>query len=272
MDFRSIHLAPYQRRFAMVPHVETIGFVPHKRDVVRRSFDTCNFSFILAGKGTYEFAGQVFKVNAPCVLLQWPGAPMRYGPDEADEWSELYLIYPGDHFKGLRASGVFDCGNPPVREIVGDISAAASQLERLSADKRINADLIDMACWNLIVSSFGSDVAVSQEQRVLFKCREYLRRNLAGSFKAAAMADAVGMSLSSLRRYWAKEHGHQTFGAYRDMLLLQDSCRLLVETSWPVKAIAGELGFSDAYYFSRRFHQLSGCTPTSYRRAHAVLP
>jgi len=272
MDIRSVHLAPYQRRFAMVPHVETLGFVPHKREIVRRSFDTCNLSFILAGKGFYEYAGKALDVNAPCVLLQWPGAPMRYGPAETDEWAELYLIYPGDHFKMLRTSGVFDCGNPPVREIAGDISAAVSQLEGLSAAKQINADLIDMACWNLIVSSFGSDGAVPQERRILFKCREYLRRNLAGSFNAAAMAGGAGMSLSSLRRYWAKEHGPQTFGEYRDMLLLQDSCRLLVETALPVKEIAGRLGFSDAYYFSRRFHQLSGCTPTTYRRAHAVLP
>lgn len=272
MDFRSIHLAPYPRRFAMVPHVETIGFMPHKREIVRRSFNTCNLSFILAGSGSYDFEGGTFAVKAPCVLLQWPGAPMRYGPAETDEWAELYLIYPGDCFKMLRASGVFDCGHPPVREITGDISDAASQLRRFSAAKQINADLIDMACWNLIVSSFGSDGAVPQEQRMLMKCREYLGRNLAGSFNAAAMAGATGMSLSSLRRYWAREHGSQTFGAYRDMLLLQDSCRLLVETAMPVKEIAGELGFSDAYYFSRRFHQLSGCTPTAYRRAHAVLP
>ncbi len=270
MDSRFIHLAPYSRRFTLVPPVETIGFAPQKREVVRRSFDACNFSFILSGRGEYDYGGEAYAVIAPCVILQWPDAPMLYGPPAGETWFELYLIYPRRCLDILKSSEVFDPGHPPVRRMGGDVSEAVSKLHTLTKAKHINADLIDIACWNLIVSSFGPGASPAQEHPILVKCREYLSRNLAGSVDVEALAESVAMSLSTLRRYWAKEHGSQTFREYRDMILLQSSCRLLVETSSPIKEVAGELGFVDVYYFSRRFHQLSGCTPTEYRRAHAV--
>lgn len=270
MDSRSIHLAPYTRRFTWVPTVETIGFMPHKREEVKHTFDSCNFSFILSGRGTYDYAGETYAVTAPCVILQWPDAPMMYGPAANEMWSELYLIYPRCCLDVLTRSSVFDPGNPPVRSITAELSDAVSKLYALTSANPINADLIDIACWNLIVSSFGPGASPAQAHPTLAKCREYLSENLAGSFDVEALATSVSMSLSTLRRYWMKEHGSQTFREYRDMLLLQRSCRLLVETSSPIKEVAGALGFSDVYYFSRRFHQLAGCTPTEYRRAHAV--
>ncbi len=270
MDSRSIHLAPYSRRFTLLPHVETIGFAPHKRDIVSRTFDSCNFSFVLSGCGEYHYGGSVYTVTPPCVVLQWPDVHMHYGPTDGETWSELYLIYPRRCFDVLKSSGAFDPGNPPVRNIGGDISETLVQLSVMTQSRHVNADLIDSACWNLIASSFGLGTSLTQEHPAIVKCREYLSGNLAGSFAVEVMAETVAMSLSTLRRYWAKEHGRQTFREYRDMILLQSSCRLLIETSFPIKEVAGELGFADVYYFSRRFHQLAGCTPTEYRRAHAV--
>ncbi len=271
MDSRSIHLAPYARRFSLIPHVETIGFMPQKRDVVSHVFDSCNFSFILSGSGEYHYDGTVYTVTPPCAILQWPDVPMHYGPSFNETWSELYLIYPRRSFDVLKDSGVFDPGNPPVRSISRDIVEAVLQLSLMTKSGHVNADLIDIACWNLIASSFSPSTSPTQEHPALMKCREYLSKNLAGSFAVGTLAETVAMSLSTLRRYWAKEHGSQTFREYRDMILLQSSCRLLVETASPIKEVAGELGFTDAYYFSRRFHQLAGCTPTEYRRAHAII-
>ncbi len=270
MDSRVIHLAPYPRRFTLIPHVETIGFAPHKRDSVNRTFGTCNFSFILSGCGEYHYGGNVYTVTPPCVILQWPDTPMHYGPEKKTSWSELYLIYSRSSLDILKKSGTFNPGSPPVRRISGDVVAAVLHLNAITPSKHINADLIDIACWNLIALSFGPTTSPTPEHPALVKCREYLSGNLAGSFAVEVMAETVAMSLSTLRRYWAKEHGRQTFREYRDMILLQSSCRLLIETSFPIKEVAGELGFADVYYFSRRFHQLAGCTPTEYRRAHAV--
>ena len=270
MDKRSVHHLPHPRAFALLPSVETVGFMPGKTDWVRRTFATCNFSFILSGSGVYRLRGVEHRVAAPCVLLQWPGEPMDYGPDAGGSWSELFLIYPGSCETRLRRSGAFTPGEPAVRTLSGEVAEDVARLEALARASRLDPDAVDAACWALIVASYSPGGPVDADHRAVARCRDHLRRHLAGSFDAHAMAAAAGMSLSALRRHWVAEQGSATFREYRDQELLQRSCRLLVETSAPVKEIAGRLGFADVYYFSRRFHQLAGCTPTAYRRAHAV--
>lgn len=41
---------------------------------------------------------------------------------------------------------------------------------------------------------------------------------------------------------------------------------MLDGTTWPVERIARELGYDDAFYFSRLFRSIMGCTPKAYRK------
>ena len=268
MDIRITHLSPYPRRFSLLPPLESIGFHPRKTERVVHAFQNCNFSFILAGRGTYVLRGVEHPVVAPCVLLQWPGEPMDYGAVAGGAWTELFLIYPARCLAALRRAGVFAPGEPPVRPVAVDLAEAVAHLEDRLKAKHLDADRVDAACWELIVSSFAPGSPREGRLHAVERCREHLRGTLGGAFDAAALAKSLGMSLASLRRRWAEEHGPQTFSGYRDMILMQRSCRLLVETQATVKEIAARLGFADPYYFSRRFRQLARCTPTAYRRAH----
>ncbi len=270
MDNRVIHLRPYPRRFKLLPAVENIGFVPAKTERIARVFGSCNFSFILSGRGTYAYAGRDYAVEAPCVFLQWPGAPMDYGPAPGTTWDELFLIYSARAGEVLRRSGVFLPGPPPVRPLGGAVLDAVSRLYDRTAAAAPDADAIDVACWDLIVASHRVAPCVDEGHRIVERCREHLRRHPGGAFAVTALAEALGMSPSSLRRVWRRVHGIETFSEFRDAQLLQRSCRMLIETRHCVKEIAAQLGFCDAYYFSRRFRQLAGCTPTAYRQARAV--
>ena len=70
MDIRFTHLSPYPRRFPLLQPVESIGFHPRKTERVVHVFQNCNFSFILAGRGTYVLRGVEHPVEAQCVMLQ----------------------------------------------------------------------------------------------------------------------------------------------------------------------------------------------------------
>ena len=47
----------------------------------------------------------------------------------------------------------------------------------------------------------------------------------------------------------------------------REACRLLRTTTLGVSEIAARLGFGDALYFSRRFRQKTGSSPSQYRKA-----
>ena len=51
---------------------------------------------------------------------------------------------------------------------------------------------------------------------------------------------------------------------------MREACRLLAETTRPIKDIAHAVGFADELYFSRRFHGEHGCSPARYRKTYSL--
>lgn len=271
------HLSPFARQFPVLPQIETIGYLPEKKDCINFSFDTCNFSFILSGGGTYLLRGKLYPVTAPAVLLQWPGEPMLYGPREGGSWEELYLIYPGSCQTALLNTNTFLPDTFPVRPFARTprFESALARLKAFVASRRIqetDGDTGDLLCWELIASSFARPEERAAENVRLKRIREYLEKNLSKDIHLETLASELRMSVSSLRRCWYGGAGNTTFREYRDEIFLQKSCRLLVESRDSVKEIASALGFDDIYYFSRKFHHLSGMTASAYRRKYCIPP
>ncbi len=268
------HLTPFARRFPLLPPVETIGYLPTKRDRVRQAFNSCNFSFVLSGFGNYVLHDRVFPVSAPAVLLQWPGEPMNYGPDADDTWEELYLIYPGDCRAMLEAANAFSPGTAPVRSFVRTawFDAALERIKTfaLAESRETDGDIGDLLGWELITASFTPSGYRDPADRRLEMIRRYLERNSGRDIQLRRLAGELGMSVSTLRRYWRSFYGDTTFSAYRDEVFLRESCRLLIETGDPVKLIAERLGFDSVGYFSRKFRRAAGMTASDYRERHRV--
>lgn len=154
MDYLSRHLAGLPRRLNVAPQLDSIGFIPEKRDIVDRIFPSWNFSFVLAGEGFYELGGVRHKVRAPAVLTQWPGEPMHYGPDSA--WREIFLIYPENCGEKLRELGLmrenrpfWQVGNPH------RLFELAEEFETLAADAELesNTDRLDCCAVRLVLES-----------------------------------------------------------------------------------------------------------------------
>lgn len=271
MDGKTRHLSPLSREISLLPPVASIGFLPAKRERIRQTFDSCNFSFIMQGRGDYVLRGKRWSVEAPCLLIQWPGEPMDYGPES--EWSELYFIYPPDSFGLLRSSGLMT-PEIPVREMrnIGSIGEKAAVLQRELEGEELSADRIDLLCYDLLLETrLKSRESILEHSRIP-EIRSRLERSPGRDIDCAALAAEFGMSLSSLRRYWRRYHGEESFSDYRNSCFLRKSCRLLVETNLRVKEIALELEFSDPFYFSRKFRHLAGISPLEYRRRNQMFP
>ena len=271
MDGKTRHLSPLSREISLLPPVASIGFLPAKRERIRQTFDSCNFSFIMQGRGDYVLRGKRWSVEAPCLLIQWPGEPMDYGPEE--EWREVYFIYPPETFGILTASGLLPPENP-VRSMrnLGTIMEKITSLLHELESESINADRIDLLCYELLLETWITYGENQLNHSRIPEIRSRLERNLGEEMDCAALAAEFGMSLSTLRRYWSRYHGQESFSAYRNACFLRKSCSLLVETDLQVKEIAAALEFSDPFYFSRKFRNLSGVSPQEYRKRHQLFP
>jgi AraC-like DNA-binding protein len=275
MDNFSIHLAPVRRRFPNEVSVGSIGYCPQKRSPVNSTFSTLNFSFILSGGGSYHFRGKTTTLEAPCVITQWPGEPVRYGPSAPwDQWEELFMIFPAEQLPALKARHLAVEQKP-----IWQVRRPTPMLEQLASIRellpRLNeggaADRIDRACEMMILESHLGEhrPALEREEAIVQAIRRRVRADLGAHHNFDKLAREHGISPGTFRRYWARYVSLPPARYVMD-LRMREARRLLIETSLTIAEIAGKLGFADPLYFSRCFAATQGLPATAYRRQHRV--
>ena len=94
-------------------------------------------------------------------------------------------------------------------------------------------------------------------------CR-YMQENYVSEISLSAIAKRYCMSPSYLSALFAKSMG-QTFTDYLTDCRISKAKEILKHTDKRIYEVAMEVGFKDPYYFSNRFKQITGSSPSEYR-------
>ena len=95
---------------------------------------------------------------------------------------------------------------------------------------------------------------------------EYLQKNYDNNLLTlATIAGDLGFESSYLRRVYKITTG-MTIIQKLEEIRINRAKYLLLSGKYQNQEIAGMVGFSDPFYFSRRFKQVCGMTPTEYRK------
>ena len=114
------------------------------------------------------------------------------------------------------------------------------------------------------------DISICGYSAPVRRAIEYVRRHLSAALTAKEIAEAVFTSESFLRKKFRAEVGISV-GGYIDKLLIGKAKHLLVHSSYSIKEISDELGFGDQFYFSRRFKDICGTSPSHYRKENQLF-
>ena len=93
----------------------------------------------------------------------------------------------------------------------------------------------------------------------------YVQEHLSVRITAAQVAESLFVSQTVLSRRFRQEMG-KTLHQYVEDMVFQAAQIRLTETDQSLAQISEELGFCDAFYFSRRFRQRYGDPPSAYRK------
>jgi len=276
MDFLVKHWA-FPRRFPSPCPLLSMGEIRGKDHWVRRTFSTCNFSLILRGRGEFHRKKRIWPVQAPCVITQWPGEPLAYGPPAPKEtWDELYMIFDARCMPWFRQRGYVQDNRPvwPIHNLEG-VMAQVDELRSLAGSRspELIADRIDRICERLILESLLPGIRMGPEtgDHLVHSLEQQLRQRPQEPHDFDRMARDHGLSSSTLRRRWSQAL-KTTPGRYLLNLRIQKARRLLAETTLQVGEIAAQSGFQDMLYFSRRFKIETALTPSQYRRRYRIKP
>ena len=94
---------------------------------------------------------------------------------------------------------------------------------------------------------------------------DYIHRNLSARLHIDELAASLFVSRTYLTERFRKETGI-SLGKYIDEQLMLEAQRRLYRSNANIGIISRDLGFSDQFYFARRFKQLCGLSPLQYRR------
>ena len=95
----------------------------------------------------------------------------------------------------------------------------------------------------------------------------YIHTNLSAGMTVKAVADALFCSETTLETAFRREIG-STVGRYIEDMVLFEAQQLLLSTGKSISEISSILGFSDQFYFSRRFRKHFSVSPKAYRSLH----
>ena len=99
---------------------------------------------------------------------------------------------------------------------------------------------------------------------VINRCQEWLAMNYKVQSPVATMVALSGLPERSFIRRFTKAAGMKPL-SYVHALRLEEAKQVLETTDLPIEAIANEMGYEDASFFSRLFRRETGLTPAHYR-------
>lgn len=110
-------------------------------------------------------------------------------------------------------------------------------------------------------------VAQHRRQAVAHEARQFLRENFSQPLSLDALAARLDVSPFHLSRIFSREFG-LGLSDMLTMIRIEQARHCLHVGTLPVKAIAHQVGYSDANYFAKVFRRVCGCSPTQYQIQH----
>jgi AraC-like DNA-binding protein len=225
--------------------------------------------YTLEGEANYVDDTGAKAVLRPGTLV-WarPGVNQSYGPKPGMRWSEFFMWFGGPLFDTWHTHGLpgaksrlltlepLDFWIKRFRDLVEPSTPPKNPLVQLCHLQQILAEAIR-------IEELGPGMAAMTVWRETACAR--LAEGTLTSPPLPKIAAAMHMSYTLFRKRFSQLTG-TTPSQYRTAEIINQACRQLLETDKPLYNIAAELGFHDAFHFSRRFKQVVGFSPSDFRR------
>ncbi|WP_375330552.1 helix-turn-helix domain-containing protein [Alicyclobacillus fastidiosus] len=239
---------------------------------VRRSKGTQDYllTFTMAGQGGFKISDKMETCVCGDVSILAPGTPHHYGTlGQKWEFFWVHFVPRSDWLtwiqkmgaqSGFTQSSIADVSvqrriRGVFRRMIRDSRALGSHQHALA----MNAveELLIVLARSLRQSNIGFDPRVDE---VL----QFISHRFSENISVDMLADQVGLSSSRLSHIFKQQVGESIVECLIK-LRLRHASRLLERTTEQISEIADLCGFQSPYYFTRKFRDHYGMSPTQYR-------
>lgn len=239
------------------------GGTSRQNRIYRRYFEFYSLSHMYDGSGIYWTpGGRPVQVTAGQGILIAPEFIHYYGAGEKQYVEDSICFYGplADLIfrNGVIQNGIMEIGQ--TRRLLPVIELAANP----AVDSQLSANV---ALQQLLLDLFRENR--HQQGRVrpsrLEEMIAMIRATPEKWWTVEEMAEYCNLSTAQFRRVFL-QHTGMLPKLYIDRLKVSLAAELLTASAGRLEDVATRLGYSDPFHFSRRFKQLTGVSPESYRQ------
>ncbi|MBQ9952150.1 MAG: AraC family ligand binding domain-containing protein [Clostridia bacterium] len=221
--------------------------------------------YVISGKGSYRAGGRTFALSAGDLFLTCPDESIFYQADPRDPWEYCWVGFHGTEAKLLLDQTDLSEETPVLRGVSPDAYKQMMRIYESRGSLPHQAAFMTGALYQLLAALMRdrrTPAARRGDDSVQQAC-EFIGNNLAMPITVEDIAAHVGLSRSRLYRLFMAELRLSPVQVLTQVRIRQ-ACALLRRGDLSVKAVAASVGYENQLYFSRRFREVMGCSPTEF--------
>ena len=234
--------------------------------------------FIVNGKGQLKKNDRVYPVEAGQAFLIYPNEETVYQADQEEPWDYRWVGFHGYAAEEIMACCGFRKEEPVIR--VADISLVDSEITKIIESKEITFEdeMRRMSSLYMILSVLGRSVPGGTEEKEEVEVESIYVRTAVNMImnhykepiKVSQIAESIGISRGYLTTIFKKEM-HTSPQDFLIRFRMEKAASLLSNTNYPVSVVAAEVGYSDAFAFSKVFKLRYKMSPIEFRNQKKEL-
>ncbi len=237
----------------------TVGESERQNPVVRDIGPNWNqLIWIKRGSGLFSIDGHSYELcEGQGMLMRHNYAHSYHGKDLHTAWCTFFCAESLLNYTiGDRSHVVFT--------VPDFLEKETDDLRRLA---RSNASTLTLSATGYTYVSEILAAITKDQDDVIDAIKNYLKGNLTRDLSLDDIALHVGMSKYSLCRYYKERRGRSIMEDFKRIRIAYAK-RLLRYSSEGIEQIGRLCGFDSHSYFSMRFREICGCTPSEYRKRY----
>jgi AraC-like DNA-binding protein len=244
--------------------------------VERDGFEFQGLECVIAGEGTVELGGETHLLQAGAVFGYGPGIPHRIANTGGRPLVKYFLDCGGKYAKrqfhacSIGGGRKVQVANLPMIVELFEllISNATAETEH---SERICAYLTESLLKKITEQTIAGGTTDMRSWNTYDRIRRHIHRHHLRLRAISEVAREVGVEAAYLSRVFRRFHGSPPY-QYLMRLKMHHAASLLLNPATLVKDVAGELGFTDPFHFSRSFKAVYGISPAQFLRRMRGAP
>lgn len=239
-----------------------------------RTLPSFQILYITKGEGIFETKSIKKKiVKEGSVIFLYPNEWHRYCPNKNTGWKEYWISFDGEQPKKFLENNILQINNPVINVGLNEtIVNLYNQIFELLENETIGFREIMASLTYQIIARVNSaerrkQFGGKEIERVILKTKIYLAENISKHVDFRELAEELNVGYSWFRRMF-QHYTHLPPSKYFQLLKLNKSKTLLIESAMHVSEISDFLGFENQYYFSKFFKKRTGASPSAWRKLY----